>query len=420
MHTQNPVDNSGTGVALTADPASTGHSDGSEARIRKTAAVLDLAGDLFDQATARVHEFHRAISDKPVKAVDFALGPVAKPVTTVHNAITDLVYGSVRAVGWSVLKASAFSLKTAAPVLQFAPQGGHFDRNLDALASAASGLVGDKLAATGSELAPELGFYLNRQKLAVDRAVLAEHFPDAQSHLVVFVHGLCCNEDTWWMYAEHNNGQSYGDYLQQQGGRTALYARYNTGLQVRTNGRRMMHELKRLVAQWPVPVKRITLVGHSMGGLVSRALVDEAQRKAPDLMACISDLVCLGSPHEGAPLARLSATGERLLDVFDLSRPVSKVLGIRSRGVRNLEQGLGATPVSRYGALRVHLIGSTVGNFEQPGVAETVGDGLVQLSSALAADAVPQQASAYAGRHHLHLLNDAKIRAQLDELTRTP
>lgn len=400
-----------TAVAKPGDPDS-------EMRIRKSAAMLDLAGDLFDQATARVHEFHRAISDKPVNTVNALLGPVAKPVTTVHNVVTDLVYGSVRAVGWSVLKAGAFSLKMAAPVMQFTPQTDRFDKSLDAVASAASGLVGDKLAASGNELAPVLGFYKDRQKLTYDAMELAGLYPDAQSHLVIFVHGLCCNEDCWWMYEQHNDGMSYGDFLQQQGGRTALYVRYNTGLQIRTNGRRLHTELKALVAAWPVKVERITLVGHSMGGLVSRVLIDEAQRKSPELMALVGDLVCLGSPHEGAPLARLSATGERLLDAFDLSRPISKVLGVRSRGVRNLEKGLGTTPVSRYEDVRVHLIGSTVGTFEQPGIAETVGDGLVQLSSALSADAMPQAASAYEGRHHMHLLNDAKIREQLDQLTR--
>ncbi len=390
----------------------------SEMRIRKSAAAIDLAGDLFDQATARIHEFHRAISDKPIAMVNAALGPAAKPVTTVHNAITDFVYGSVRAVGWSVLKAGAFSLKMAAPVMQFKPETDRFDRNLDAVASAASGLLGDKLAASGNELAPVMGFYKDRQKLPADAMELAGLYPDAQSHLVIFVHGLCCNEDCWWMYAKHNDGMSYGDFLQMQGGRTALYIRYNTGLQIRTNGRRLMSELKALVAAWPVKVERITLVGHSMGGLVSRVLIDEAQRKSPELMRLIEDLVCIGSPHEGAPLARISAKGEKLLDAFDLSRPISKVLGVRSRGVRNLEQGLGTTPVSRYTDVRVHLIGSTVGTFEQPGIAETVGDGLVQLSSSLSADAVPQAASAYEGRHHMHLLNDAKIREQLDQLTR--
>jgi len=168
-------------------------SEASVQRMRKTAAAVELAGDLFDQATARIHEFHRAISDKPTGAVNAVLGPVAKPVTVVHDTITDLVYGSVRLVGRSVLKVGAISLKAAAPVMRFEPAGRGFDRGLDAVASAASGLVGDKLAATRSELAPVLGFYDQGQRLQADKDELAKRFPDAQSHLVVFVHGLCCN-----------------------------------------------------------------------------------------------------------------------------------------------------------------------------------------------------------------------------------
>jgi pimeloyl-ACP methyl ester carboxylesterase len=393
--------------------------EASRQRIEKTAAAIDLAGHLFDQATTRIHEFHRAISDKPIAAVNAVLGPAAAPVTVAHNAITDLVYGSVRLIGRSLLKAGAIGMNASAGVVNFTPSSPGYDKGLDAVASAASGLVGDQLAATGSALAPELGFYVNRQRLELDAGSLVLTYPDAKSHLVVFVHGLCCNEDCWWMYAEQNNGQSYGDFLDQGGGRTALYVRYNTGLKIAANGKRLKRELERLVKHWPVPVQRITLVGHSMGGLVSRVVVDESLKTNTGLAGKISDLVCLGSPHEGAPLARLSAKGETLLDAFDMSRPVSKVLGVRSRGVRNLEAGLGATPVTRYENIRVHLVGSTVGTFEQPRLADTIGDGLVQISSALAADALPQGTRAHENMHHMNLLNDAKIRQQLDDLTRT-
>ncbi|MCE2679028.1 MAG: GPI inositol-deacylase [Burkholderiales bacterium] len=393
----------------------------SQLRMKKTAAAVDVAGVIFDQATTRVHEFHRAISDKPLAVVNAGLGQLAKPVTALHNGITDLVYGSVRVLGKGLFTAGAATLKAASPFVNFSPATPAYDKNLNAVASAVSGIVGDQLAAGKSALAPELGFYHAQQKLALNTAALAQAYPEASEHLVVFVHGLCCNEDSWWMFSNPASPSaqkgSYGDHLESLGGRSALYVRYNTGLTVKTNGRRLKRELEALVAQWPVPVKRVTLVGHSMGGLVSRVVLDQAIGTKSPLVALLQDVVCIGSPHEGSPLARVSAKGETLFDIFDLSRPVSKVLGVRSKGVRNLEQGLGTTPVTQYLGVKFHLLGSTIGTFEQPKLADTIGDGLVRITSSLSADGRPESLVAYERTNHMQLLNDAKIRAKLEELT---
>ena len=45
----------------------------------------------------------------------------------------------------------------------------------------------------------------------------------------------------------------------------------NTGLPIAENGVAMAALLDRLVTAWPTDVRRIALVGHSMGGLVMRA-----------------------------------------------------------------------------------------------------------------------------------------------------
>ncbi|XVN15681.1 alpha/beta hydrolase [Pseudomonas corrugata] len=51
------------------------------------------------------------------------------------------------------------------------------------------------------------------------------------------------------------------------------------------------------------PGARVTLVGHSMGGLVSRLLLEQAQNQKQPWFACITQLITLGTPHLGAPLA---------------------------------------------------------------------------------------------------------------------
>ena len=55
---------------------------------------------------------------------------------------------------------------------------------------------------------------------------------------------------------------------------------------------------------WPVEVERIALVGHSMGGLIMRAAGAVATEVEPPWTELVSDVVTLGTPHLGAPIAR--------------------------------------------------------------------------------------------------------------------
>ena len=54
-------------------------------------------------------------------------------------------------------------------------------------------------------------------------------------------------------------------------GVTPVYLRYNPGRHISENGRDLAHRLQALVDAWPVPVEAISILAHSMGGLVSRS-----------------------------------------------------------------------------------------------------------------------------------------------------
>jgi pimeloyl-ACP methyl ester carboxylesterase len=43
-------------------------------------------------------------------------------------------------------------------------------------------------------------------------------------------------------------------------------------LPISVNGRRFARLLQALATQWPVPLERLSIVGHSMGGLVARSV----------------------------------------------------------------------------------------------------------------------------------------------------
>ena len=71
--------------------------------------------------------------------------------------------------------------------------------------------------------------------------------------------------------------------------------------------------MQRLVEEWPVDVERVALLGHSMGGLILRAACAVATGEDRPWVARVTDLVTLGTPHLGAPLAAGVGSGARAL-----------------------------------------------------------------------------------------------------------
>ncbi|MDX1668709.1 MAG: alpha/beta hydrolase [Limnobacter sp.] len=396
---------------------------------------LKLAGDTFEQATSRVHEFHRAISNMPFKAVGTATFTASKPVEQVHNEITDLVYDIVKETGKGVFKTAGWlaqqwnetrpSREILSEVLQaeqqlpVTPDNRHAKR-LSLLSGAINGLLGDHLAATRNPIQIKAGFYRESRLLDLSAQALSAEYPDASGHLVVFAHGLCCDENVWNLYQDETDPATtpYPDRLAKQFGVTPLCLRYNTGLNIEGNGRRYRRLLKRLVANWPVPVKSVVLVGHSMGGLISRVAVQDMGEADLALSSVITDVISLGSPHTGSPVARLAGKGEQLFSQFELSRPVSKVLGVRSTGIRNLQTGLGPLQTSDGQIIDFHMMGATLGGQSGSWVDESLGDGLVQMSSALADDTGKAQRLAFSAKHHMRLVNDPEIYQQIEAVIR--
>ena len=73
-----------------------------------------------------------------------------------------------------------------------------------------------------------------------------------------------------WRFAGRQQS-TYGELLAGERDVTPVYVRYNTGRHISTNGRELAAKLQRLVSVWPVRVREIDLIGHSMGGLVIRS-----------------------------------------------------------------------------------------------------------------------------------------------------
>lgn len=118
---------------------------------------------------------------------------------------------------------------------------------------------------------------------------------------------------------------------------TPLYLRYNTGRRVSTNGREFAELLESLCGNWPVPVQSLSLVGHSMGGLVIRSACQYARDGRKSWPQTLKRVVCLGTPHH-APLERAGHAFEHAMKYVPYAEPM--LFGkLRSVGIKDLRHG---------------------------------------------------------------------------------
>jgi pimeloyl-ACP methyl ester carboxylesterase len=388
--------------------------------------AADLGGRMFEQLAQRIHEWHRAISDLPFDALAQAPGlrATSAPVRQLHDGITDGVYTAVRLTGKTLIDAATQILRAAERTSLAAtrPQP-ELGANGAQLVAAIGGLVGDDMAARRNPLVPRLGFYRDNRRLDLRAGALAAAYPDARPRLAIFVHGLCCTEHAWSLYRDGQpaDAADYGMRIEALG-YTPLYLRYNSGLHISQNGRLFARALDRLVAAWPQAVEDLVLIGHSMGGLVARAAAHSGALRAAPWTAKVSRVFCIGSPHLGAPLEQVVNLGVAHMERHGLSRPLARILGSRSAGIKDLRQGAthdsdwrgrnpdapGPAPraaIARIKGAQYHFLGSTLGNATDDRLARTLGDGLVDLPSATAAALADADSATLTRVHHIRLLN---------------
>lgn len=100
-------------------------------------------------------------------------------------------------------------------------------------------------------------------------------------------------------------GARYGAHLARDLGCTPIYLHYNTGLHISTNGRAFAAMIEALLRHWPVPAEQLVIVGHSMGGLVTRSACHYGALAGHAWLRRLHTIVFLGTPHHGAPLERV-------------------------------------------------------------------------------------------------------------------
>lgn len=356
----------------------------------RTTDVAALALDHVDRLlVGTVRDLHQAVADRAFRATRAVGGRVPE---SVHDAAVTSIYGAIS----GFLRVSSGAVRALAargigrPV-ESSPRGRR-------IVAAVNGLIGDELRMLDDPQAIVMAVRKDGVDVPGTGWQVGDAFRGGSSHIVVFLHGLCESDESWSL-GERTHGTTYASRLAAETDATPVMIRYNTGLHVSENGKHLDVLLQQLIGAWPVQVTRITLVGHSMGGLVARAATNHATASGQTWHHLVRDVVCLGTPHTGARLEKVAHVGSRMLRFLPESRPLSAILDSRSAGIVDLRHGYisrdeweGQDLTAQWGLDRIaaaplphaeyHFVASTLGATKRHPLSAVLGDLLVHFSSA--------------------------------------
>ncbi len=330
--------------------------EGKRSALAKLRALKALVHDAVDATTRLVDVGHESAS-RGVRRVAQRIEPLDEPVRFVDGVrrlSTRSVLWTIRAVNRTVELLTDGALEVLLPeeapsgTVEAIPLRSNIVTEGDWLADAAIGLlnaaVGDHLQAQDNALDMGMVFRATDRYLALEPSLWEEHLPDATPKVALFVHGLGTTEWSWCLEAEGYHGDPavhFGPLLEAERGFTPVHLRYNTGRRVSLNGRDLAVALERFVHAYPVPIEDLTLIGHSMGGLVLRSAAHYGLEAGHEWTSRVRRAFYLGSPHQGAPLAQLGHSVTGILEAVDhpATKVIGAILGRRSAGIHDLRYG---------------------------------------------------------------------------------
>ncbi len=401
-------------------------------------AVKDLICDTVEGTTNLVESTQDSVADSTLAYLSLVqgLGGPARRVDQVRRAITGLVTGSVRTTNEIVRRA----LDVAAPLIPSEPNATptpmRFDQPkdprlaADALLGVLNGLLGDYLREQSNAL--DLGMQLRFEDRYFDADEAPQVLAGGGEKLALFIHGLMATEVSWTLNAESAWGDPtahYGRKLAADLGYTPLFLRYNSGPHISENGRALATLLSDLHEQLPATTE-LVLIGHSLGGLIARSATHyESQRQAPSgWLDRLSNVVTLGSPHLGSPVANGGHFLTAGLDAIDFpaTQVIATIAKRRSAAIKDLRTGYivdedwhGKDPDAWLSAPRSDVafvddvtymfVGSTVSADPDATVGRAIGDLLVRLPSATQQSEYEVERHVIGGLDHLRLQNDPQI-----------
>lgn len=393
--------------------------DPKPARTTDVAALALEYGDRLIVGTVR--DVHKAFAKRAFGATRIVGGRLPE---SIHDAVATSTYGAIS----GVLRVTSGTVRAAA--------GRGIGHEIEStrlgrgVVAAVNGLIGDEMRLVDDPSAIRMAVRKEGSDVPATRWPIGDAFRGSGGHLVLFVHGLC-EDDEAWRIGRAKTGTTYAERITADTDGTPVMLRYNTGLNVSENGKHLDALITQLVDAWPAPVTRITLVGHSMGGLVARAATNYATASGAVWPQLVRDVVCLGTPHTGAALEKVAHVGSRVLTFIPETRPFSTILNTRSAGIVDLRHGYisadewrGQDLTRAWGLDRIaaaplahaeyHFVAATLGASKKHPLSAVLGDLLVHFSSAAG---IGRQGPIVEGArleyipsaHHFALLNHPRI-----------
>lgn len=422
----------------------------------QTAKTLETTKTFMDVNTTALHEPYCTLVREPITQGEVIEG-LAQLVTSGAVEITDLVealhreillrpfglhdeehierwetgiagriYQIIRQLMSSNGKLIALSLRRLNQQIGYKQRHRALPDNLKVVVNIINGTLGDHLINQHNPLAVSMILY--------DAFGHPQQQP-LSGRVIIFIHGLCLSYLSW--HPDDING--YGRQIQRHFPEsTILYLDYNSGRRISKNGRSFARLLDELVRNHP-DITHIDLVGHSMGGLVTRSALYYGNKEQKDWLKKIDHLICLGSPHHGAMLENMSFFIQDVVSKLPFAGAFSHLLDLRSAGIIDLRHGsvrdddweylpdrMGVIEDRRRPApvpqnIKAFLLAGSLENSPSKRFTPNLfGDGLVTIDSALGEYIgelhlnVPESHKAvYYGVGHMALQNDARVCCQL-------
>ncbi len=294
-------------------------------------ALVEVGGDAFDRLIVGTTEsLHNAVAGRVFRSI----GPLAAPSRYVHNRAAATAYTAVRRASGAVTSASSFSIRLLTGANSRPLTASRRGR---AAVSALNGLIGDALERQGNALAIPMAVRWRGADVPCDPESLRRAFRRPTPRLAVFLHGLSETEERW--RRGRRGHVEFGAQLRRDFGLTPVYVRYNSGLHINDNGRRLSDLLENLLDAWPMAVEEMVFIGHSMGGLVARSACHAGRTGGRRWPSTARHLIALGSPHTGVPLEKSVHAAAWILRAVPETSPIARILDMRSAGIRDLRFG---------------------------------------------------------------------------------
>ena len=205
----------------------------------------------------------------------------------------------------------------------------------ETLLAALNGVIGDRLVACNNPFATPMTLRYRHE--ALNWKALPP-MPGITGKVLVLSHGLCMIDlQAHAQYKGHEieHGQALASAL----GYTPVYLRYNSGLHISQNGRELSAQLEQLVTHWPTPIEELSVVAHSMGGLLIRSAVHYGKQASMRWPDDLRNIVFLGTPHHGAPLERAGSWVDTTRGGTPYTAPFARLGQLRSAGITDLRYG---------------------------------------------------------------------------------